>query len=250
VPNLEGQIHTLEEAMGAPDFWDDADKARDLTSKAAAMKKKLEGFLALESRVADIEEGIALAKEFDDNELAAEAIANASTLETDIRTFELVTLLNHPDDPVPCFLAISAGAGGTEACDWAQMLMRMYVRWAERKGYTVETLDVQDGDEAGIRTATIKITGENAYGFLKNERGVHRLVRIRARKGRTANSRLKFSRRSSTRSRRINKKPKPSARMVRKATSPGATRSALMCSSHTKKSSTSAPVRRPATFRM
>ena len=164
--------------MGAPDFWDDSDKARDITSKSAGMKKKLDEFFALESRVADIEEGISLAKEFDDNELANEAITNASTLEKDIRTFELITLLNHPDDSAPCFLAISAGAGGTEACDWAQMLMRMYVRWAERKGFTVDTLDVQDGDEAGIRTATIKVTGENAYGFLKNERGVHRLVRI------------------------------------------------------------------------
>jgi peptide chain release factor 2 len=178
VPALEGRIHTLEEAMGAPDFWDDSEKAREITSKASAMKKKLEGFLALESRVADVVEGIALAKEFDDNDLAREAIDGAHALEKDIRDYELLTLLNHPDDAAPCFLAISAGAGGTEACDWAQMLMRMYVRWAERKGYEVETLDVQDGDEAGIRTATIKITGENAYGFLKNERGVHRLVRI------------------------------------------------------------------------
>lgn len=164
--------------MGAPDFWDDPEKARSLSSKAANLKKKIETFLALESRVADIDEGIALAKEYDDTELAAEAIANAATLEKDIRQFELVTLLNHPDDPTNCFLAISAGAGGTEACDWAQMLMRMYSRWAERKGYTVEILDAQDGDEAGIRTATLKISGENAYGFLKNERGVHRLVRI------------------------------------------------------------------------
>jgi peptide chain release factor 2 len=164
--------------MGAPEFWNDADKAKDISSKAAGLKKKLETFLKLESRVADIEEGVALAKEFDDSDLATEAIGNAKGLEGDIRSYELLTLLDKPTDISACFLVISAGAGGTEACDWAQMLHRMYTRWAESKGYAVETLDWQDGDEAGLRTATLKITGDYAYGFLKSERGVHRLVRI------------------------------------------------------------------------
>jgi peptide chain release factor 2 len=164
--------------MGAPEFWNDTDKARSISSKAATLKKKLESFLKLESRVADIDEGVALAKEFDDGDLAREAIASAKSLEDDIRSYELLTLLDQPSDISPCFLVISAGAGGTEACDWAQMLHRMYTRWAERRGYAVETLDWQDGDEAGLRTATLKITGDYAYGFLKNERGVHRLVRI------------------------------------------------------------------------
>ncbi len=164
--------------MGSPEFWNDADKAKSISSKAAGLKKKLESFLKLESRVADIEEGVALAKEFDDPDLAKEAIDNSKGLEKDIREYELLTLLDQPSDISPCFLVISAGAGGTEACDWAQMLHRMYTRWAERKGYTVETLDWQDGDEAGLRSATLKITGDHAYGFLKNERGVHRLVRI------------------------------------------------------------------------
>jgi peptide chain release factor 2 len=164
--------------MGAPEFWNDSDKAKSISSKAAGLKKKLESFLKLESRVADIDEGVSLAKEFDDADLAKEAIANAKMLEGDIRSYELLTLLDQPSDISPCFLVISAGAGGTEACDWAQMLHRMYTRWAERKGYTVETLDWQDGDEAGLRTATLKITGDHAYGFLKSERGVHRLVRI------------------------------------------------------------------------
>jgi peptide chain release factor 2 len=164
--------------MGAPEFWNDPDQAKSISSKAAGLKKKLEAFLALEGRADDIVEGIALAKEFDDADLAREALENASTLEKDLRTYELLTLLNQPSDPSPCFLVISAGAGGTEACDWAAMLHRMYTRWAERKGYTVETLDYQEGDEAGLRTATIKVSGDYAYGFLKNERGVHRLVRI------------------------------------------------------------------------
>lgn len=164
--------------MGAPEFWNDSDKAKAISSKASALKKKLGGFLQIESRVADIDEGVALAKEYDDAELATEAISNTKSLEKDIRAYELLTLLDQPSDPSPCFLVISAGAGGTEACDWAQMLHRMYTRWAESKGYAVETLDWQDGDEAGLRTATLKITGDYAYGFLKNERGVHRLVRI------------------------------------------------------------------------
>ncbi|MDT8288077.1 MAG: PCRF domain-containing protein, partial [Elusimicrobiales bacterium] len=107
-----------------------------------------------------------------------EAIDNSKSLEGDIRSFELLTLLNQPSDVSNCYLVIQAGAGGTEACDWAQMLHRMYTRWAESKGYAVETMDWQDGDEAGLRSCTLKIAGENAYGFLKNERGVHRLVRI------------------------------------------------------------------------
>ncbi len=164
--------------MGAPEFWNDADKAKSISSKAAGLKKKLEAFLRLESRSNDVVEGINLAREFDDADLAREAIDNATALDKDIRSFELLTLLDKPNDNAPCFLVISAGAGGTEACDWAQMLHRMYTRWAEAKGYTVETLDWQDGDEAGLRTATIKISGDYAYGFLKNERGVHRLVRI------------------------------------------------------------------------
>lgn len=164
--------------MGAPDFWNDADKARSISGKAAALKKKLEGFLTLETRIEDVEQGVSLAKEFEDEDLAREAVDGAKSLEKDIREYELLTMLNQPSDISPCFLVISAGAGGTEACDWAQMLHRMYTRWAETKGYAVETLDWQDGDEAGLRTATIKITGDYAYGFLKNERGVHRLVRI------------------------------------------------------------------------
>ena len=164
--------------MGSPDFWDDTEKAKSIASKAANLKKKLESFLELEARANDVAEAINLAKEFDDTEMAEEAIGKAGQLEKDIRSYELLTLLDKPDDDSACYLAISAGAGGTEACDWAQMLHRMYTRWAENKGYQVETLDWQDGDEVGLRTATIKVTGDYAYGFLKNERGVHRLVRI------------------------------------------------------------------------
>jgi peptide chain release factor 2 len=164
--------------MGSPDFWNDPDHAKEVSSKAAGLKKKLESFLKLEARGNDIEEGLALAKEFDDADLAREAIANCKTLESDLRSYELVTLLNQPSDASNCFMVIQAGAGGTEACDWAQMLHRMYCRWAENHGFSVETLDWEDGDQAGLRSCTLKISGEYAYGFLKCERGVHRLVRI------------------------------------------------------------------------
>jgi peptide chain release factor 2 len=164
--------------MGSPEFWNDSDNAKVVSSQAAALKKKLEGFLKLEKRAGDVEEGISLAKEYDDREMALEAVAEFESVGKDLASYELITLLDKPGDISPCYLIIQAGAGGTEACDWAQMLHRMYTRWAERHGYTVETLDWQDGDGAGLRSATIKISGDYAYGYLKSERGVHRLVRI------------------------------------------------------------------------
>ncbi|MGB1128920.1 MAG: peptide chain release factor 2 [Haloferula sp.] len=178
VPKLKNEISNLEESMGAPDFWDNPEKARTISEKAASMKKKIETFSGLESGLDDVLAAIELAKEFDDEDSAKEAVEQAQQLDKDIASFELLTLLNKPNDEANCYLVIQAGAGGTEACDWAQMLHRMYTRWAERKGYTVETLDWEDGEGAGLRSATVKINGENAFGFLKNERGVHRLVRI------------------------------------------------------------------------
>ena len=164
--------------MGAPDFWDNPEKARTVSEQAAAIKKKLETFSQLEGSLDDVLAAIDLAKEFDDDESASEAFGQAQQLDKDIAKFELLTLLNKPNDSANCYLTIQAGAGGTEACDWAQMLHRMYTRWADSKGYSVETLDWEDGEGAGLRSATVKINGENAFGFLKNERGVHRLVRI------------------------------------------------------------------------
>ncbi|MEP4077808.1 MAG: peptide chain release factor 2 [Haloferula sp.] len=178
VPTLEREIATIEEAMGAPDFWDNQERAREMNTKSSSMKKKLETFQGLEKSLENVLAAIEMAKEFDDDESATEAVAEATQLDKDISSFELLTLLNKPNDDANCYLVIQAGAGGTEACDWAQMLHRMYTRWAEKKGFSVETLDWEDGDGAGLRSSTIKINGENAFGFLKNERGVHRLVRI------------------------------------------------------------------------
>jgi peptide chain release factor 2 len=178
VPNLENKVAELETAMSNPDFWNHPEKAREINAQASGMKKKLSLFLALEERTENIEAAVALAKEFDDLEIGREAVRDFNALEKDISAYELLVLLDKPTDISHCYILIQSGAGGTEACDWAHMLFRMYSRWAERKGFQVETVDWQDGDDAGLRSATLKITGEYAYGYLKNERGVHRLVRI------------------------------------------------------------------------
>ncbi len=122
--------------------------------------------------------GIELAKEFDDIDSAKEARATFDKLGKDLESFELITLLDSPSDPKNAFVVIQAGAGGTEACDWAAMLYRMYSRWAERRGLKVIVTDYQDGEEAGLSSTTFKVEGPYAYGYLKAERGVHRLVRI------------------------------------------------------------------------
>jgi peptide chain release factor 2 len=119
-----------------------------------------------------------LAKEFEDLESAKEARATFEKLEKDLESFELITLLDTPSDPNNAYLTIQAGAGGTEACDWAGMLYRLYNRWAEKHDFKVTVTDYQDGEEAGISSASLKIDGPYAYGYLKAERGVHRLVRI------------------------------------------------------------------------
>ncbi|MCW1913242.1 peptide chain release factor 2 [Luteolibacter sp. GHJ8] len=178
VPTLEREIGSLEAAMGDPDFWNNQEKARATNTRIAGLKKRLGAFQKLNGRYEDLLAGIELAKEFDDHDAAVEAYHNAAELDKDIKSFELLTLLDRPNDSSSCYLVVQAGAGGTEACDWAQMLWRMYSRWAERKGFTCETIYWEDGDEAGLRGASMKITGDYAYGYLKNERGVHRLVRI------------------------------------------------------------------------
>jgi peptide chain release factor 2 len=175
---LEREIASLEAAMGDPDFWNNQEKARATNTRISGLKKKMGAFEKLNSRYDDLLAGIELAKEFDDHDAAVEAVNGAAELDKDIASFELLTLMDRPNDSSSCYLVIQAGAGGTEACDWAQMLFRMYTRWAERKGFTCETIYWEDGDEAGLRGASIKVTGDYAYGYLKNERGVHRLVRI------------------------------------------------------------------------
>jgi peptide chain release factor 2 len=164
--------------MSAPGFWTDQQNAQSVVQQIKAVKGWVEPFDTISGRVqtaVELEEMLALEP---DAELTAEVEREAASLGDEIEAFRLRSLLSGPDDFRDAQLEISAGAGGTEAQDWAQMLMRMYTRWAERKGYGVEILDLSEGEEAGIKGAVLEIKGLYAYGFLKAEAGVHRLVRI------------------------------------------------------------------------
>ncbi len=164
--------------MTAPGFWDSQNAAKKVIDRANVIKKQIEPLAGLESRVEDFPVLIELAKEQGDVQSIKEVQSEYDAVNKAIAAYELDLLLAGPFDRGSAFLIIHSGAGGTEACDWADMLMRMYVRWSERKGYKVQIIDHQEGDDVGTRSATLEIQGENAFGFLKNERGVHRLVRI------------------------------------------------------------------------
>ncbi|MBK1829216.1 peptide chain release factor 2 [Verrucomicrobiaceae bacterium R5-34] len=178
VESLQSQLADFDKTMTQSNFWDDPEKAQSTVGQANLLKGRLNPFLDLEERAGNLDEVIELAKETDDMEFAREANNDYHAIIKELEKFELLTLLDKPTDSANAYLNIQAGAGGTEACDWAEMLLRMYTRWAESKGFTVTSVDYQDGDGAGCRAASLKIDGPHAYGYLKNERGVHRLVRI------------------------------------------------------------------------
>jgi peptide chain release factor 2 len=164
--------------MSEPVFWNDQEKAQAVVQQVKIYKQWIEPFDQLERGVADAREMAELLQLEPDEAMEAELARDAESLRDKIAAYELRSLLRGPDDHRSAQLEISAGAGGTEAQDWAEMLMRMYIRWAERKGYGIEELDLSVGEEAGIKGAVLEITGEYAYGFLRPEAGVHRLVRI------------------------------------------------------------------------
>ncbi len=164
--------------MGAADFWDSREKAQATISEVSRLRKQINPLLALEKRLADFEVLVELAQMDEDPALVAEMQTEHPKLEQAVHDYEISQLMAGEHDDSSAFLTIHAGAGGTEACDWADMLFRLYVRWAERHDMKHEIVDIQDGDSAGIRSVTLKINGEFAYGYLATERGVHRLVRI------------------------------------------------------------------------
>jgi peptide chain release factor 2 len=174
----EARIRELEEQMAAPNFWDDQKAAQTVISEANALKELVSEFRQLEERFENLEVTYELVKEEPDEDLQQELVAEAKKLAKDFSEFELQLLLNEPYDKNNAILELHPGAGGTESQDWASMLLRMYTRWAEKKGFKVETLDYLPGEEAGIKSVTLLIKGHNAYGYLKAEKGVHRLVRI------------------------------------------------------------------------
>ncbi len=172
------EVANLEEHMSAPTFWDDQNEARRVSSKVNRLKQSVERIEAFRSKVDDLQALAELTEEEADEELADEFGVSLKSLSVQIDDLEIASFLSEPFDARPALLSIHAGAGGTESCDWADMLMRMYVRWAERRGFAVEVQDAQPGEEAGISRCSIRIDGLNAYGYSKAERGVHRLVRI------------------------------------------------------------------------
>ncbi|PTR46462.1 peptide chain release factor 2 [Geobacillus thermodenitrificans] len=172
------RIQELEEQMAAPGFWDDQKAAQAIISEVNALKELVGEFESLAERFDNLEVTYELLKEEPDDELQAELVEEAKKLTKDFSQFELQLLLNEPYDQNNAILELHPGAGGTESQDWASMLLRMYTRWAEKKGFKVETLDYLPGEEAGVKSVTLLIKGHNAYGYLKAEKGVHRLVRI------------------------------------------------------------------------
>lgn len=162
--------------MNQPDFWNDNDRANKLMKELKYLKSCVEPFAENSKRVKDLRELCELAEGDQDMMTQIETETNALAKEVD--QLEIQTLLSGPFDKNNAILSINAGAGGTESCDWASMLLRMYTRWADEKGYQVKTIDILSGEEAGIKSVTLGIEGEMVYGYLKAEKGVHRLVRI------------------------------------------------------------------------
>ncbi|WP_423220254.1 peptide chain release factor 2 [Clostridium beijerinckii] len=174
---LEKELNELEYQMQESGFWDNIKKAEEVTKKSKLIKDKIENFDKLKSRIEDIEV-LKEIMEDDDEESANEIIQTLRDIEAQIDDYNMKVLLCGEYDKNNAILTLHVGVGGTDANDWTEMLLRMYTRWCEKQGYSIETLDLLPGDEAGIKSVTLKVTGEYAYGYLKAEKGIHRLVRI------------------------------------------------------------------------
>ena len=182
MPAKQARLSELESLMAEPGFWERKEQAQKQVEEVSALRAKVSPVVALERQVSDLETLKLLADEETDPvqqaaayaDYAAEAVRTRKELED----FELLQLLGGENDKSNAFLTVHSGAGGTESCDWAEMLLRMYERWGEHHGFKREVVDIQEGDEAGIKSATIKVGGDFAFGYLATERGVHRLVRI------------------------------------------------------------------------
>ena len=179
--DLEGKkkrIEELEMEMEAPGFWDDPDSSNRKMKELKNLKDTAELCNKLETQYSDIETLIEMGHEEEDPDMVEEIRGELDEFIEELDELRISTLLSGEYDKDNAILKLNAGAGGTESCDWCGMLYRMYTRWAERKGFTIEVLDYLDGDEAGIKSVTFQVNGLNAYGYLKSEKGVHRLVRI------------------------------------------------------------------------
>lgn len=178
IPKLENELSKLEAETTNPEFWEDSKKSNIILSKIKNLKGKTTKYHELKNEIDNILELIELLKLEYDEDLANEMVKDIKKIEKSVEKFEIETLLSGKYDKNNAILTLHPGAGGTEAQDWAEMLYRMYTRWANKSGYKIEELDFLEGDEAGLKSVTFEIIGENAYGYLKGEMGVHRLVRI------------------------------------------------------------------------
>ena len=179
LPGKEKRLAALDTEMAAPAFWDDNRRAQELIRERADLARTVGRVGELATQASDLAVLLELAQESgDDGSLDAEIAEGVTRLRRELGEFELKIMLSGPHDAKPAILSIHPGAGGTESQDWAQMLMRMYLRWCEREGFKAEVVDLLPGEEAGIKSVTIEVTGEYAYGYLRGEIGVHRLIRI------------------------------------------------------------------------
>lgn len=163
--------------MQEPEFWDDVNKAQEVTVEAKRVKEKIDIYKNLNQRLDDIEVLAELIEE-DDEDTPKEILAEIKSLWKDVKDYRTKIMLNGEYDANNAIVTLHAGVGGSDANDWTEMLLRMYTRWCEKKGFKVETIDYLPGDEAGIKSVTLRITGDYVYGYLKAEKGIHRLVRI------------------------------------------------------------------------
>ncbi|MEM8639931.1 MAG: peptide chain release factor 2 [Cyanobacteria bacterium P01_G01_bin.54] len=178
LPTLKAQIHDLEQIAAQPEFWDDQNTAQTTLQQLNDLKSSWEEYHGWMSRLEDTQAIAELLELESDESLLTEAGETITTLNQALDRWELQQLLSGEYDTEGAVLTINAGAGGTDAQDWAEMLLRMYTRWGEQNGYKVQLAELSDGDEAGIKSATLEITGRYAYGYLRSEKGTHRLVRI------------------------------------------------------------------------
>ncbi len=178
IARKEEKIAELEYKMGEPTFWDDPDAAQKTTQELNDVKSGVEKYKSIVGKFEDMQVLWEMGMEDKDESVCADVENEIAEIQSAMESLELELLLSGKYDANNAILTLHAGAGGTEAQDWTQMLLRMYGRWAERNGFTVETVDLLPGDEAGVKSVTLMIKGHNAYGYLKSEKGVHRLVRI------------------------------------------------------------------------
>lgn len=176
--SLEADIAEAEDQMTVPGFWDDSEAAQKVISEANILKDKFQQFHKLHEEQEELDVLFEMQQDEFDEETQVELVERTGHLKEKLATYELAQLLKDPYDQNNAIVELHPGAGGTESQDWGSMLLRMYTRWADNHNFTVETLDYQAGDEAGIKSVTLLVKGFNAYGYMKSEKGVHRLVRI------------------------------------------------------------------------